>query len=236
MCCRVAVIRFGRRVVSLAAAALLLAAALPAATFTTVNPSPNEPDLLEILDSLYGAGTYQRIDDDSDKVWQAESISVVPRATYAGATQQMGYCLVCDGSDDINLIPQVWGFTTFALGDFVPGEALLDPDGEFRFFSMPTNHPSVGRVLSDPDFPAPGSQPQDYMVTYQLIAQPEVFILAFEDWLVTNPTSDLDFNDLVVQATVRTSPPTPPIPEPSTWLLFGAGLVALSRLRPRRKS
>lgn len=51
-----------KRILALAA---LFAATLSAA-FTTVNPSPNEPDLSEMLDLAYGSGNYYRIDDSLD--------------------------------------------------------------------------------------------------------------------------------------------------------------------------
>ncbi len=229
---------FGFKALGLLAGIVALAAASPAATFTTINASPDEPDLVEILDSLYGAGTYQRVDDDTDMVWQAEFVSVVPRATYAGATQQMGYCMVCDGSDDVNLIGEAWGYTTFGVDEFAPMEMFMDPDAQFRLFNSPTNHASVGRTLSDPSMLP--DQSRDYMVTFQLLSDPDVYILAFEDWVATTPGSDFDYNDLVVQATFRTSPSLPPpppppteTPEPGTLLLFGAGLLGAAWLRGR---
>jgi hypothetical protein len=89
---------------------LLTLSAVPtrAESFTAINVDSGEPSLFYFLDTVYGEGNYERISDDVDDSWTAEAII---RATAIGSTasalQQLGACVVCDGSDDLEIGPGV---------------------------------------------------------------------------------------------------------------------------------
>ncbi|MBI1358627.1 MAG: DUF4114 domain-containing protein [Acidobacteria bacterium] len=213
---------------------LLAASALPADSFTPIFGSP-EPAVATTLDTVYGAGGYTRVSDDLDQFWQGDAIlSVVAISSYAGATQAFGLCQICDGSDDTLFAPSITadGISMQPLTAFAQSTLSLGP-GLFRFFNDPSGVAQVGRVYSDPTLnPLQG----DHMVTFSINGQPNVYALAFEDWLFTSdPESDRDYNDLVVQVSfLRNDIQT--TPEPASALLLGGGLLLIARLARRRQA
>ena len=211
---------------------VLLAIAAPAATITPVQPSVGEPDLTDVLDQVYGAGNYFRIDDDSDQLWQPGQLSVRALATYAGAWETLGFCTLCDGSDDVFFDQSFSVDGLFSVQLTVNSAANLFMASQFTWFDYAQYLPFVGKVYSDPSLNPTGA---DHMVTYGLFGQPNTYVLAFEDWLFnSSPNSDRDYQDFVFEVTYVQGPPDIQTPEPGALLTLFGGLAALAFVRRKR--
>lgn len=219
---------------SLILAALMLCSVsiARAVTFTPVQPSPNEVDLAEVLDFYYGPGGVIRVDDDLDQLWTGTLLGATALSVNAAATQQLGVCTVCDGSDDILFDQSVTQSSSFPLVLTIAGQEALSYFGvSFSWFDSAGGHYAVGRVSSVPSRNPAGT---DQMAAYTVAGKVNTFVLAFEDWFSTVPTSDRDFNDLIVEVRFGGAPNTE-VPEPGTVALLGAGLVAVGVLGRNRR-
>ena len=217
---------------------LLSVVRAPAATFTEiVTPNPlGEPDLITILNSIYGVDGYVRVSDNLDTLWQVSSpFTAKVIGTYASSLGAFGMCIICDGSDDIDFTPSIPPNTKSELDlPLAPNSAVVD--GIYRLFTDsflddpdPDLSGSVGRVFSAP-WLNPGGV--DHMVTFRVLGKPNTYIVAFEDWFNTsNYASDRDFNDTALEITAQA------IPEPGSLALLGSGLLlGFSIMRRRSKA
>ena len=212
---------------------LLAATIAPAATFTPLFVS-GEPALAVTLDAVYGVDGYTRVSDDLDQLWAGNAVlSVIAISSYADATQTLGLCLICDGSDDILFSPTITadGIFTQPLTAFSQASLTLN-DGLFQFFADPSGFDEVGRVYSNPLL---NPLQADHMVTFAINGRPGVYALGFEDWLFTSdPASDRDYNDLVVEVSFVYND-IQQTPEPASVLMLGVGLLLAARIARRRR-
>lgn len=217
--------------------ALVAFAAMSATPFTPIYTNPDgEPALIPTLNDIYGASGYTRVSDSADQIWAGQaSISAIAISSYAGATQRFGFCVICDGSDDTFFDPSVTADGVFSQPLTINGHTWTTVTSPLlRFFNDPTGHYAVGRVYSDAALNPTGG---DHMVTYSIDGLADTYAFGFEDWLFTsNPASDRDYNDLVVQVTFN-RPEVLATPEPATAALLGVGLILAIRLgRAKRDS
>jgi Domain of unknown function (DUF4114) len=211
-----------------------------AAAFTSINSNPGEPSLFSVLDAIYEAGNYERISDDLDGLWIADDlIGVTAVSKNSAASERLGVCLLCDGTDSVQLGPTVTedGMSSVTLfdGTFSFGGPF------FRWYNAAFGVPVVGTAYSDPGLNANGT---DHMVSFAVKDRPGVFVLAFEDWLSDSSfgPSDRDFNDFIVEVRFGSEqlipPPTneiPGVPEPTGIALLGGALLVLGLTARRRR-
>jgi hypothetical protein len=198
-----------------------------AATFTAVNIDSGEPSILDTLDGIYGAGNYERISDDLDDLWVSDDlIGVTVVSKNSAAQERLGICIVCDGTDSVQLGPDVTENGILSMTLFDGPFAFAGPF--FRWYDAAFGAPVVGTVYSDSSLNANGT---DHMVSFAIKDSPGVFVIGFEDWLSTYPlASDRDFNDFVVEARFAPEqeiPPTSEAPEPTSIALLGGALLVL---------
>ncbi len=213
-----------------------------AASLTAVNTTFANPSLFTVLDAAYGAGNYERVSDDLDILWTSDDlIGATVIGKYASANQRLGICLLCDGSDNVLMGPNITA--NGALSVELLDEPFVFSGSTFRWFDAASGDPYVTTVYSDPLL---NPLSVDQMVTFAINERPGVFVLAFEDRPkgIRFIPSDRDFNDFIVEVRFAFEPtnPIPPdddipeAPEPATIALFGGALLALGLAkRGRRK-
>jgi hypothetical protein len=88
--------RFGFKAALVLAGLVLLVSASVRADFTSVSPTSGDgpgKDLTSIMTTLYGAGTFTRVDDNLDTIWgfAAPKASFDAQVRYAGDASSMGF-------------------------------------------------------------------------------------------------------------------------------------------------
>ncbi|HEY6547950.1 MAG TPA: DUF4114 domain-containing protein [Vicinamibacteria bacterium] len=214
------------RVLCLCATILCLGATVQATPHLTPIGSSGEPSLASILDSLYGAGNYVRVDDGADQWWtNLGSAGARAEAKYAGYGQNFGYV---DGASAFHSL-----FTVNANG-LMPGGLFstftpAESGNPFRWADLANGSASNYWTSYEGDNVDPGTclatTCVDHMVTFLVTtgASAGSYVIAFED-LRGNQSPDRDFNDLVVEVQGAA-----PGPEPGMIGLLALGLAALGR-------
>lgn len=219
--------------------------------YTTINPPPGgEASHQDILTDIYGGTwtTSNGIDftngditalrvydfnggdeiihvlnggpDNVDQVWTDGTVTVTAEAKWAAFSQSFGWNGGGSGNTYYELLTEtdIGGdpVTLNINGDFVWGTEAQDGSGYTWWSKLSMNEsPYFGK---------------DHMVTYFIDGfgdvDETVWLLFWEDYPCAG---DEDFNDFVIQVTAT-------IPEPSTALLLGAGLLALGLHRRRALS
>ncbi|MBU1699407.1 MAG: PEP-CTERM sorting domain-containing protein [Candidatus Eisenbacteria bacterium] len=205
------------------------------AGFTTWFPSPNEPDLDEILDNLYGLSNVVRVADTgglTDQIWFNSNAAVSVEAKFSSRDHTFGYYQGLTGwSFNPLFTVSGSGYLSGVTGGFTPAQS----GNPFRFADKTGWVPAWSSLeLQNLDF-------MDHMVTYQITGDDPTksntvgsYVLAWEDgsWF-----GDRDYNDLIVEVSGVGLGGCSPVPEPATLTLLGMGLVGFTgwSLRRRKK-
>jgi len=255
---------FRRFCLSAAFAVAVLATSLPAhAALTSVNPTGGggDPSLTSIMNTLYGAGTYNRIDDNGDQIWwfTQPSATLDAQVRYAGDVSSLGFYLPGSAANSAN-------YTRIAD---------ITGDGFSAVFSNASSYGSIGggvlTINGPAGTPPPSQLPSpfawgfndtnrsnywssemgqnndpgangggygqvnttDHMVTFFVNSVNFTgYVIAYEDLSHgAGQGSDRDFNDAVIQINGGVTP----TPEPSTLAIAGLGGLGLIGYGIRRR-
>lgn len=204
---------------------------------TTINPrwapvgtETAERNLEDILNDLYGAGNYVRIDDDMDKIWKLTDVTgeVSAQAKYAGYGESFGYVTDSTPFDQLFFVPSgSWGnFDNGDNPDVMKNKVYTDTITA-PIFKLAIDGDGKNAPLWTSDFGDNGGE--DHMVTFKIINGDSKgnYVVGWED--VSMRFSDRDYNDLVVELKGMK-----PVPEPGTVILLGIGLLGMGIIVRKR--
>jgi hypothetical protein len=179
-----------------------------------MDPSNGEGHLYQVYNSLCGtaylsSSQLPQVSDSLDNLWTETNGQVLVEVRNAGFSQELGYRY--NGSD-YPLISVNNGFYTITIDMNVPN------GGPFSWVDK-----TSGGTWYSNDFL--NSDNMDHFIAFTTPKAGE-YILAFEDW--PNSLGDKDYNDLIIKVKQ-----VAPVPEPSTFLLLGAGIIGIGLARKR---
>lgn len=186
-----------------------------------------------IMEYLYGAGNFTRIDDSGDQVWHDGSGPITLTAKYAGFNQQLGWM-------DLNTNTQhlIGGPISGNFGPVFGAPIMINIGSPVPFVWFDTN--DGGTVYSQQIL---NGDLADHMVTFMVTGymdrtNPNApvfvaydharYVVAFEDGRGYPGTGDSDYNDLVMEVAF-----TPAVPLPAAAGLGALGMSLIGMLRRR---
>jgi len=222
--------------IALIGTGVLMATVTSQATLTAVNGAPGDEwnltgSVKGIMDTVYGAGNFTRVDDSTDVAWAGLNGVINFKAIYAGNSQAL-FTAGLGGSPESTVILSSPGSTAGITPSRDGNIATFTPAAQpFLFLDK------SGGTLAYSDS-ALSTSLADRMVTFAVtgymnsgsfvaFADGPHYVIAFEDG------TDFDFNDLVVEVQG-----VAPVPEPTTMiagalLLLPFGASALRILRKK---
>lgn len=196
-------------------ALILFGFASPGSATIINDPSNGETHVYDVYNGLYGthytsSSQLTQVSDSLDNLWIETNGQVLLEVRCAGFSQDLGYSYNGIYTSLISAINNGYNYTIVNMN--VPN------GGPFSWVDKTSGGTWYSNDLLNSDN-------MDHFIAFTTPIAGE-YILAFEDWPIT--LGDQDYNDLIIQVKQVAS-----VPEPSTFLLVGAGIIGIGLARKR---